>query len=131
MSPPGVRKRPLPGRFVGVNITGQAKRLGRAKLRLSRGFRLVRPCNVIPQESENDPSQKDSWGLILQGRATREARFGRSLTLPEPIFLLVLPWDVIPQESENDPYQKDSWGVNIAGRGKAGSPGSDGASPYP
>ncbi|HSZ79706.1 MAG TPA: hypothetical protein VK775_20030 [Chthoniobacterales bacterium] len=125
---------------MGVNIVGQGDAgspgSDGASPYLSRVFRLVLPCDVAPQESENDPIQRDSWGLTLQGGATREAGSDGaspypSFALPEPIFLLVLPWDVIPQESENDPYQKDSWGVNIAGRGKAGSPGSDGASPYP
>jgi hypothetical protein len=31
-------------------------------------FLLVLPCDVIPQESENDPYQKDSWGVNIAGR---------------------------------------------------------------
>ena len=114
VAPTGIRKRTDPERFVGVNIArrGDAGSPGSdgASPYLSRVFRLASPCTVIPQESENDPYQKDSWGLTLQGGATREAPVR---TEPHPTFPLASPCNVIPQESENDPYQKDSWGLTL------------------
>ena len=122
--------------FVGLTIARQANRLGRAKLRLSRGF-PARPAlrcqptgmrSVTCRSGADDASSVTEFvGLTIARQAKRLGRAKPYLSL---VFGLILPAMSAHRNPKTNRIQKDSWGLTLQGGGDAGSPGSDGASPY-